>query len=583
MSDQAQPASPLAALLSTFDVRAVVAVDDGDRDLTLDSELQAGRVERGETPLEELLRVEGVAQLVEDRGLTQDDETAVQELIADGLRSGEISFGPPAEGNGTSSAFEILRSLLAEADVPFNVLGFDEWGDPSGVDPTTLVLFDFRHGAEPAGVPLAIAYVTAHGADARVAIFSQEPGPEQELWAENVEALDPLTARQIVWIPKASLTTEPAAIVEQLAVALSAPLLRRVQEEGVELLRVALLETAEVASALNPYELHQLTVGSASDGGFEPESLITRFARRSLPVAVARMQLQAPVHTAIRQLRQVGDADVVGAGQISKLIELQRDDYYIARQHLVGRHQGAVAGDIFAKVGPEVIAGVLSGTFEAGDDPLDEVVGDLAGLTLCILVGQPCDLAVRPSGERAVKGRWLEALPITAADGDSAGAQMGPAIHNKQHIFRLPWLAGAGGDGHRRVTYKNVLSLPMLAIDACVWSAADAAALTVGEQPSERLSLNWQNRHTLLTGEASRIEQACRLASTLQGNEALVERMKLDAAASDDEIGFQFDSADRSMAWGLVRVGRLRSPYVESLLTSYNDFRRRDAFPAALA
>ena len=111
---------------------------------------------------------------------------------------------------------------------------------------------------------------------------------------------------------------------------------------------------------------------------------------------------------------------------------------------------------------------------------------------------------------------------------------------------------------------------------------------TAGESPSLRLSLNWQQRHALLSEELARIERACLLASTLEGNgdaaqDALVERMRLDAAASDDLVGFHFDAGARSMAWGLVRVARLRSPFIESLLTSYNDFRRRDAFPAALA
>lgn len=584
---ESQP-TPLAELLENFGVSAVMAVDDGDRDLTFDSELSAVKIERGETPLAEVLAVDGVEQLLADRDVDRGDESAVRELIADGLRGGEISLGPPASDVGTSSAFTILRNLLTEAGLSFDVIHFDDWAGPASVDPTTLVLFDFRHGADPQGVALASAYITMHGDAARVAILSQEPGEAHELWAEHVADVDAPTARQLVWIPKASLTTEPSAIVEQLAVALSAPLLRRVQSEGLDLLRSALEETAVAAETLNPYELHQLTVGSASDGGFEPESLINRFARRSLPVAVAEMQRRAPVHTAIRQLRTVGDANLVSSGATNKLIELQRDDYYVGRHLLVGRHQGAIAGDIFALVPSEVISAALSGTSETGDDPLQAAIGALADLSLCVLVGQPCDLAVRPSGERALRGRWLEALQISAATSDSAAGQMGPAVHNKQNIFRLPWLVGSGNDSHRRVNYKNVLSLPMLAVDACVWSAADAAALTAGESPSLRLSLNWQQRHALLSEELARIERACLLASTLEGNgdaaqDALVERMRLDAAASDDLVGFHFDAGARSMAWGLVRVARLRSPFIESLLTSYNDFRRRDAFPAALA
>jgi len=584
VTDTALSTSPLADLLRTFGVSAVVAVDDGDRDLTLDSELHAGQIERGDAPLPEVLALDGVEQLIDDRGLDRDDETAVRELIADGLRSGEISLGPPESTNGTSSAFEILESLLTEAGLSFDVIHFDDWNGPEGVDPTTLVLFDFRHGTEPQGVPLAVTYITTHGSEARVAILSQEPGEAHELWAAHVAGVDASTARQLVWIPKASLTTEPSAVVEQLAVALSAPLLRRVQEEGVDLLRTALDETAEAAAALNPYELHQLTISAAGDGGFEPESLISRFARRSLPVAVAQMQLRAPVHTAIRQLRQVDDSKVITPSLSGRLIELQRDDYYISRAHLVGRHQAAVAGDIFAQVTPGLVAGVLSEEYEPGDDPLSATLNDLDNLKLCVLVAQPCDLAVRPSGKRAVTGRWLEALPITSPNGDTEGSHMGPAVHSKQHVFRLPWLVGSGEAGHRRVTYKNVLSLPMLAVDACVWSPADAAALTVGAPPSPHLSLNWQSRHALLADEIVRITQACVLASNLgEADEAVAERIKLDAAASDDEIGFYSSDDHQSMAWGLVRVARLRSPYVESLLTSYNDFRRRDAFPTALA
>lgn len=583
MTNTDAPTNPLADLLGTFGVSAVVAVDDGDRDLTFDSELRAVQIEQGEGDLAEVLALDGVEQLVDDQGVDRSDETAVRELISDGLRSGEISLGPPESQSGTSSAFEILAELLAEAGLSFEVVHFDDWAGPDSVSPTTLVLFDFRHGTEPQGVPLAVTYITTHGTEARVAILSQEPGEAHELWAEHISEVDELTARQLVWIPKASLTTEPSAIVEQLAVALSAPLLRQVQAEGLHLLRTALDETAAAAAELNPYELHQLTVGAASDGGFEPESLITRFARRSLPVAVARMQLQAPVHTAIRQLRHVGDSNVLTPSSTGRLVEMQRDDYYISRSQLVGRHQAALAGDIFAKVPAELVASVLSDEFEAGTDPLVEAL-ELADLELCVLVGQPCDLAVRSSGKRAMKGRWLEALPIAAAGGDSDRARMGSAIHQKQHIFRLPWLVGAGDAGHRRVTYKDVLSLPALAIDTCVWSPADAAALSVNIAPSSRVSLNWQERYEVLAEEIDRITKACALAASLgEEDHSVGERIKLDAAASDDGIGFYFSADQQSFAWGLVRVARLRSPYVESLLTSYNDFRRRDAFPAALA
>lgn len=575
--------TPLAELLRTFGVTAVIAVDDGDRDLTFDSELLAVQVEQGDRPLDEVLAIDGVEQLLNDRGIDRTDETAVREVIADGLRSGEISLGPPESENGTESAFEILRQMLAEADLSFEVIHFDDWAGPGSVDPSTLVLFDFRHGDDPQGVTLAVAYVSTHGDDARLAILSQEPGEAHELWAEHVAGVDAATASRLVWIPKASLTTEASAIVEQLAIALSAPLLRRVQIEGLDLLRGALEETATAAEALNPYELHHLTVAAASDGGFEPESLITRFARRSLPVAVARMQLQAPVHAAIRQLRQVGESKVISPSSTATLIDLQRDDYYINRSHLVGRHQAAVAGDIFAIVPPELVAAVLPQEYEPGTEPLLEVL-KLEDLDLCVLVGQPCDLAVRPSGERAQNGRWLEALPITSPSGDKASARMGPAIHNSQHVFRLPWLVSSGDAGHRRVTYKDGLALPMLAVDACVWSPADVAALVVGAAPSPHLSLNWQKRHTLLADEIEQVTKACSLALSLgEENESVAERIKLDAAASDGAIGFEFSPVDQSMAWGLVRVARLRSPYVESLVTSYNDFRRRDAFPTALA
>lgn len=581
VSDEAP--TPLAELMATFGVTSVVAVDDGDRDLTLDSELHAARIERGEASITEVLAVEGVEQLIDHRGVDRDDETAVRELIADNLRSGEISLGPAGSENDTSSAFEILRELLSAAGLSFEVVHFDDWADPGSVDPTTLVLFDFRHADNPQGVDLAIAFITAHGEDARVAILSQEPGEAHELWAEHVAGVDAAAARRLVWIPKACLTTEPSAIVEQLAVALSAPLLRRVQDEGLDLLRSALEDTATAAAALNPYELHHLTVAAAGDGAFEPESLITRFARRSLPIAVACMQLQASVHTAIRQLRHVGDSSFIAPASTVRLIELQRDDYYISRSHLIGRHQAAVAGDIFARVDPELVATVMSAEFDAGADPLADTL-KLEDLDLCVLVGQPCDLAVRPSGQRALSGRWLEALPISAPGGDSNRAQMGATTHNNQQIFRLPWLVGSGDTGHRRVTYKDVWSLPMLAVDACVWSLADAAALEVGAAPSPRLSLNWQKRYAELSEEVHRVAKACVLASSLGDDDrAIAERIKLDAAASDDKIGFHFSPDDNSMAWGLIRVARLRSPYVESLLTSYNDYRRRAAFPASLA
>ena len=585
MSGNISSTDQLASLLETFRVSAVIAVDDGDRDFTFDAEREALRIDRGETALDGLRRLDGVEQFVRERGIEEDDEIGMRAVIAEGVRSGEISLGPSVPKDGTTSALDALRSVLEQVDVPFEVVHFDDWSGPTDIDPATFVLFDFRHGDLPKGVELAFDFARLHGELARCAIFSQEPGEEEVLWDEHVAQLDQVAARQVVWIPKARLTAEPNAVVEQLAIALSAPLLRRVQEEGVGLLLDALHATSVLANDLNPYELHQLTVGSAGDGGFEPESLISLFERRSLPIAVAAMQLQPPIHTAIRQLRSVHEATVVTRNQTSGLVQLQRDDYYISRQHMVGRHQGAVAGDIFVRLDPKVVASVLNRVVDPGADPLHDELADWESLSFCVLVGQPCDLAVRPSGERSLRGRWLEALQITQQEGkDKAGAQVGPATQGNQHIFRLPWLAGVTESGHRRVVYKNVLSLPMLAVDACVWSPADAAALMVDAPLPERLSPNWEKRRTALADEVFQVEDVCRAASKLEvGQGAVAERIRLDAAASDDGLGFHFSAEQRSLSWGLVRVGRLRSPYVESLLRSYNDFRRRDAFPAALA
>lgn len=575
----------LEAVLELFEVTAVLAVDDLDRDSTLDSEVEAGRIERGEVDLGPVLALPGVSALLGERGIEQDDEEQVRGVIAEALRAGEVSLGPPTEASeGVTSAFAALEGLLEQVGVPFEVRHFDEWNGPDDVTATTLVLFDFRNGETTAGARLAVDYAAARGTDARVAILSQEPGEERDLWAEHLVAEDAERAHQIAWVPKATLTAAPDAIVEQIAVALCAPVLRDLRTRSLGSLQLALDDTEQVTAALSPYGLHRITVGAAvDDGGFEPESLVNRYSRRSVPLAMAQMQLNDAVHQSIRRLRSVQESHILSTDITGTLVAMQRDDYYIDRSLLIGRNQGLVPGDIFAMVDPEIVAATHGGEFEPGTDPLGDALGDLSTLDLCILVAQPCDLAVRADGQRAAPGRTLEALPIETAAGSNRTA-IGHAISSNKHIFRLPWLAGGADTPHRQATYKTPLALPTLAVDACTWSMADAAALVLAGTATDRCSMNWQRRYERAIAEAREIEEACAVAGTLGPEQKdLAERIMMHAAASNKAIGFRYTEDGRVLAWGLVRVARLRSPFVESLLTTYNDFRRRDAFPASLA
>jgi hypothetical protein len=109
--------------------------------------------------------------------------------------------------------------------------------------------------------------------------------------------------------------------------------------------------------------------------------------------------------------------------------------------------------------------------------------------------------------------------------------------------------------------------------------------MVAGGTVTDRCSVNWQRRHAHALLEAEAIEKACAVAGSLgEDQQPTATRIMLDAAAaSDGTVDFTYSPETRLLAWGLVRVARLRSPFVESLLTTYNDFRRRDAFPASLA
>lgn len=504
-----------------------------------------------------------VAQVIQDQPDERQEEIGQALLQADAVPdpADELPLG----------ALEAACDALGVA--PQDRLGFDDGeafivAGTAGADVAIVIDLKDAGGPERRGLDLldrcrevgfaGVAFIMTH--DATI-----ETEAAQEAALRGDMAAD--AALPVTVIAKDRLRAD-GDVEAAMAVALKRAGLRQVLRPLLSQTGRLVADTYEEVTAsllqLEPERLQRYVYGSAADEGESELQVVERMISAGLSRAVRRfMATDAVALETTRRLRDLPDIalDIAADGPGEAIADLRQAELWDEGDVVNPSYRPLANGDVF-----EVDA----------VEPGVPVTG-----RLFVLLGQPCDVALRPKGTRVSDVAML--VPLFPGDGeeaepenvDLADGEKAPdlpfTLFGKLYQMRLRELAYVRlsildlatfrSDGRVMVEQGQAMPLGMPKGSAAIYAAATNAALAVlgGAAPAGQPTLLPDER-LLLTMSANapwkQVRSACHLPPVTRDGVALRKRV----------------------TWRLRRKGRLRPPYSTFMLDRVLGLQGRRAF-----
>ncbi len=453
-----------------------------------------------------------------------------------------------------------LKCLIG--DRSFRGMTLHEWGRDEerllGVSKRALVLFDVNFqletgdendeaGLGPAGRALRATK------DHIVGLLTTKTaaGHEDEAadaWAPRagVQRADLVVVNKNLLVDPSS-TDDIALAVQQIRSALQASQLGRLRETIHKSLKAGLSEAAEALGKRSPTALEDLVFMASRDGGeWEGDTWFRLYGTLGLDRARRSVALDKPTRRAIADVRNLLHSRPVAAHDQSAALaaEIEQAECYDAADYLNNAGLPIANGDIFqASAGPAFI-----------------------------LVGQPCDLSLRPDG-RSMDPLTATVLPLkrrrphSEAREPSAyrlppGSPLGEGdwevrFRPEHHVaFDVLDLVSFNTEG--RATRRPVQDTGLAPLLPGLQTRFDAISKNV-----DALGKPLAEIHRLLKAKELTADMARRLRkSVLQGGGPFKPTL------SGHPTPFAFDCR---------RVGRLAGTYADALLAAHSNARSRTA------
>ena len=179
-----------------------------------------------------------------------------------------------------------------------------------------------------------------------------------------------------------------------------------------------------------------------------------------------------------------------------------------------------------------------------------------------VLLGQPCDMAVRPDGHRntheAIFARAKKWSP------EQERQRRTGFIGSAHHFFPIPALP-IGGNDQWRLDFRKWASVNLRLLDFSVFSGTGVVTLNVTVEPPVFLLPGWLK---ILERARSRIAAAQAQLPAEYAALSLSEALKQKAASRDGDV----------VALPYSRVGRLRAPWAVAAYAAFASYQARAAF-----
>ena len=178
-----------------------------------------------------------------------------------------------------------------------------------------------------------------------------------------------------------------------------------------------------------------------------------------------------------------------------------------------------------------------------------------------VLLGQPCDMAVRPDGSRNTH----EAIFAKAAKWNPEQAQQESKgfIGSTHYFFPIPALPIAGSD-QWRLDLRRWASVNLRLLDFSVFSDTGEVKLDLSAEPPISLLPGWRK---MLDRAKKRIGAQEKLPAEY-ATLSLSEDLKQKAASKIGDV----------IALSYTRVGRLRTPWAVAAYAAFTTYQARAAF-----
>jgi hypothetical protein len=545
--------SKLRELLALLDVGRVLVIDD---DFTPPASVYTLTFEAGSGPT-----VQGLPELPQDADYEDHvqrhwPQVAAEEKLEIRRQARLLPGFQDQTGDPTG-----LQGLL-ENGMYFRGMTLLEWTREStqllANQQRALILFDVNfqqetHDAEgeeglgPAGEALNATHNHIVGL-LTTKVQAGEEESQAEAWAPRAHV-----GRADLVVVNKNLLIDPenheaiASVAEQIRETLQASQLGRVRETVRAALESALRETDERISASSPTVLEDLVFRCSRDGGeWEGDTWFRLFSTLGLAAARREVAVDKSTRRAIEDVRNLVHSGPGGAHEGSAVLaaEVERAEAYSDEQYVNGAGLPIENGDIF----------------KSKD-----------GRTF-ILIGQPCDLVLRPEG-RAKDPESATLLLIRERNADGGGDQ--------SSAFALP--PGAPlAEGEWEVRFRPEYHVAFDVLDLVSFNTAGRANL----KPAKGTALS-----PLLPGLSARlaaIKETARASAVLLesidglvGNDQIAEPLGKALRHRILDAGGPFKAtlgaAPTPFAFDCRRVGRLAGSYADALLAAHSAARSRTA------
>ena len=437
------------------------------------------------------------------------------------------------------SSGRLKKLSLREWEESADQLLSDTVGSP------TLLLVDEQMDGSSNGMRIIADVMSRKGIDhSRLVcgLLTETAQTETENAARKEHAEDQhLSIDDFLVIAKERLYISPMGFVQRLKHVVLSARCKQLKSEVAQVIEESHDQARRNVDAIDIEQFEQMVFQSALDEGiWEADTLFRIWGIYQRKIARERSRTRGTLLDLTNAIRKVICIPTPCEVPPSKAWEIRQKEMYEDGDYLATCHMPLEDGDVFRK--------------DSG--------------TQWILVGQPCDLMVRPDGKRS--GYSHEAYVLKGVNKDTHDRATA-----KDHFFELPYFEpGEGQHAYVNLSCKHAVKLWVL--DLCVFDAEGFSRVTLDQVCPDGLITAWRAHFDEVTAEPKKaIEKYL---------EYVRKRVPLELAdlllptSSNRDLFPPQIAPQRSLSYGVRRTGRLLEPYIGALLGQFAAHETRAAF-----
>lgn len=580
-------------MLEILGIQRVISIDDEhlDDDSTYDPDRVVAMLQAGGLRLDALVTDPILASVFTD----PDGEVLEVDAAVDAVRAGisdeasrqlalmaaraEDEDETPGVLDPQDATDVSIRPLLEQlfADYNYEALTLTEWnaaGGNAAIDGSvaTLILVDrdFSHEglAAEAGDQVVAELIRAGGGSVRACMLTHSTNTEadERQREQEVGQAQQLAAGALVVLSKTGLRDEPVKFAAKFRRMLLLEHLTSLRTILGSALEAGLAASQARLASLDEFQMISMVGSAIEEGAHEPDHILRLLqaeSRRAMQDAVRpdgqTVDVLHPLHRALDVDFSPLGLDVSGDLESIELAEMYDDAAFLARTV-----QSIEPGDVFQIVNA---AEALGGHSPSTHHHL-------------VLLAQPCDVVVRGTGERGPNvPPHMVLARVQRLKADDRSSQT-----RRENIF-LPRFPGNQG-GARVVKLAEVVHVPVLALDLCVFDPDGYSRMSVGDVVPARTPWSWSMRYARLQESVQEIVTAADALGLdeLDANkaEAVTRGLTGCLQVNGPSVTAGISVKDKRLAFGLRRVARLNDAATRSLLIQATHHQGRPADEARL-